>query len=113
MNLCLGTQFKGGLLSFSDWEDPVKNPSYELFSSEKNVGNDENNNNSDESLYNTIQMTPGMSLWHRGQHQHQAHPIVSGERINLIVWLFAPNGDVRIAPFPPNERLDMADRWEL
>ena len=104
MNLCLGTKFRGGLLSFSDWEEPVKTDHHSLFSSNGDV--DENLKSS-----KTIQMTPGMSLWHRGQHQHQAHPIESGERINLIVWLFAPNGDVRVAPFPPHERMDLSGRW--
>jgi len=43
--------------------------------------------------------TPGMAVIHRGFQRHQALPILSGQRAQLIIWLFAENGYVRIAPY--------------
>ncbi|CAI8002758.1 2-oxoglutarate and iron-dependent oxygenase domain-containing protein 2 [Geodia barretti] len=29
----------------------------------------------------------GRGLLHRGRQRHQAHPITSGKRVNLIIWM--------------------------
>lgn len=39
-----------------------------------------------------ISFEPGMVIMHRGQHKHEALPLTSGERVNLVVWLFAVDG---------------------
>ena len=33
-----------------------------------------------------FQHTVGMGILHRGRHMHQAMPISSGHRLNLILW---------------------------
>ncbi|CAJ1345832.1 unnamed protein product [Effrenium voratum] len=59
-----------------------------------------------------IVFRPGMALIHRGQHQHQALELLSGQRVNIVMWLFARDGVVRIAPYAPDEQLTAAQRWE-
>lgn len=49
---------------------------------------------------NIVEFEPLMVIMHRGQHQHEALPLVGGERVNLVVWLFADGGRVRVVPYP-------------
>jgi len=71
MNLCLGKRFEDGVLSFANWEDPIRDSplfassssSSSSFSSSSSSQKTENANNT--LLLHTIEMTPGMSLWHR------------------------------------------------
>ena len=37
---------------------------------------------------------PGTAMIHRGHVPHTAQPITSGERTNLVLWLFGENGRV-------------------
>lgn len=60
-----------------------------------------------------IEFTPGMAVIHRGQHKHQAMPLLAGERTNVIIWLMGRYGVVRVAPYPTSEQLTAADRWEM
>jgi len=53
----------------------------------------------------------GMAVIHRGQHQHQAQQLLSGQRVNLVVWLHSKDGVVRIAPYAPEEQMTVGRRW--
>ena len=54
---------------------------------------------------------PGQMLLHRGALRHAALPIEAGERTNLIIWMFGEGGDVRVAPYPPEQQLTARQRW--
>lgn len=58
-----------------------------------------------------IVFSPGMAVLHRGQHKHQALPLLGGQRTNVIIWLMGKHGVVRIAPYPKVEQLSLAQRW--
>lgn len=58
-----------------------------------------------------VNFTTGMVLLHRGQHKHQALELLDGVRTNLIIWLMGDGGYVRVAPYPPSERLTESQRW--
>ena len=79
-------------------------------------GNNDNNPQiyfeHEERKYN-VSFTPGMALLHRGMTRHAAYPIQSGERTNLIVWLFGLDGYVRVKPYEDDERMGVFDRWSL
>lgn len=42
----------------------------------------------------SLTFTPGSALIHRGQVPHMAQPITSGQRTNLVLWLFGDGGRV-------------------
>ena len=46
----------------------------------------------------------GIAIIHRGQHRHEATRLTSGERINLVVWIFGDGGSVRISEYPEDKR---------
>jgi hypothetical protein len=46
---------------------------------------------------------PGQAVLHLGQIVHGVGPIVASRRSNLVVWLFAEHGDVRIAEYSDSE----------
>ena len=46
----------------------------------------------------------GMAILHLGGHYHAALPIESGERINLVVWVHARYGVVRVKPYDKREQ---------
>lgn len=54
---------------------------------------------------------PGMAVLHRGMQRHAALPIESGERHNMVIWLFGEHGYVRIAPYEKEEQLTLQQRW--
>eukprot|EP00755_Sulcionema_specki_P000824 Sspe_Gene.115821::Locus_103956_Transcript_1_1_Confidence_1.000_Length_483::g.115821::m.115821 len=54
---------------------------------------------------------PGVAVVHRGMVLHEALPLLSGERSNLVIWYSGQDGYVRVAPYPPHERSTMASRW--
>lgn len=54
---------------------------------------------------------PGEAILHLGGQYHSALPIESGERANLIVWLFGKHGVVRFAAHDETDRLDAQARW--
>eukprot|EP00808_Paulinella_micropora_P003632 g80231.t1 len=66
----------------------------------------------DRHTRHNVSFTPGMALLHLGALRHAALPLLSGQRDNLIVWLFGRDGDVRIAPYEPWEQLSMRERWQ-
>ena len=58
-----------------------------------------------------IALQSGVAVVHLGQIRHQAHPIASGTRYNMIIWLFGQHGDVRIAPYASAEQMSVRQRW--
>ena len=54
---------------------------------------------------------PGEAILHLGGQYHFAQPITSGERVNLIVWLFGKHGVVRVAPQDESDLLKPHQRW--
>ena len=58
-----------------------------------------------------VALRPGQALVHLGSVRHGARPIGEGTRTNLVVWLFGRDGDIRVEPYPPDERLDVRERW--
>eukprot|EP00939_MAST-03C_sp_MAST-3C-sp1_P001672 g1672.t1 len=54
---------------------------------------------------------PGTVVFHRGMTRHQALPLISGERANLVVWIFGRQGDVRVKPYEEAARLTPSERW--
>ena len=83
LNVCLGKDFTGGDLEF--------------------VGED--------GERHRVAFTPGMALIHLGAHRHQALPLESGERTNMIIWLHGEGGVVRVAPYSTGEQLTAESRW--
>jgi len=62
---------------------------------------------------------PGVAIIHLGAHRHGSIPILqpnetkddSVMRYNLVIWLFGEHGDVRIAPYAPEEQMNAVERW--
>jgi predicted 2-oxoglutarate/Fe(II)-dependent dioxygenase YbiX len=65
----------------------------------------------DPSVHHTVRFEPGMAILHKGSLRHAAKPIETGERQNLIIWLFGDDGQVRIAPYETSEQMSVAERW--
>lgn len=55
---------------------------------------------------------PGSAMIHHGNVPHTAQPITSGERTNLVFWLFGEDGRVSTAG-TPTAPLDPRDRWTV
>jgi len=55
---------------------------------------------------------PGVAVLHRGHVAHAAHPILGGERTNLVLWLYGDQGRV-----PPRREevvaLPARERWAV
>lgn len=103
MNVCLGKSFEGSGVEFRprDMIDETGRRSSSSFHSVVTASNDTR----------TVALSPGLALFHHGQHRHRTHPLRSGERINMIVWLYAPDGFVRVSPYDKSERLGIEGRW--
>lgn len=96
LNLCLGPRtWQGGQLEFFEY-DPGS-----LFAAKRYKAGSGN-----------VTFTPGMAVIHRGQHKHQALPLLEGERLNLIIWLMGRHGTVRIKPYDASEQLTAQERWQ-
>lgn len=59
---------------------------------------------------NRLTFTPGMAMIHRGNVAHAAQPITSGERSNIVLWLY---GDRMQIPMQgaKNVTWDAQERW--
>ncbi len=59
-----------------------------------------------------VKFKPGMAMLHKGNIPHAAHPITSGERTNLVLWLY---GDRMELPRPQSHNLEIApkERWTI
>ncbi len=53
---------------------------------------------------------PGTAMLHRGTIPHTAQPITSGERTNLVLWLFGENGSIPPGWVDGND-VDARTRW--
>ena len=53
---------------------------------------------SDNQDYSIYEHKPFTGILHRGQHMHGAHPIKTGERQNLIIWLRASSVRNKLCP---------------
>ena len=95
LNLCLGKDgFSGGELAFEEFKTGfgyANTPPEERWRFRWDVGT---------------------AVLHRGQHRHEALPIQSGERINLVIWLFGHGGYVRIAEYPKDEQHTPEEIWQ-
>ncbi|KAJ9451439.1 hypothetical protein DIPPA_52099 [Diplonema papillatum] len=94
LNLCLGTEFSGGAISF--YGEPGMSAT------------DKSTNLPNPSI---IESKLGVALIHRGLHKHSASPLVHGERYNMVMWLTAKDGYVRVAPYEASEQTTQEDRW--
>eukprot|EP01060_Flectonema_neradi_P014683 TRINITY_DN21313_c0_g3_i1.p1 TRINITY_DN21313_c0_g3~~TRINITY_DN21313_c0_g3_i1.p1 ORF type:complete len:307 (+),score=55.00 TRINITY_DN21313_c0_g3_i1:47-967(+) len=83
VNLCLGLSFEGGDVTFYGDGSPK-----------------------------TVTSVPGVALLHRGMLRHSASPLTSGERHNLVIWVFGKDGYVRVAPYPPEQQSTHLSRWQ-
>lgn len=59
----------------------------------------------------SINFEPGMAVLHRGLHRHEAQPLLTGSRHQLIIWLFGDQGYVRSEPYGEHERREVNERW--
>lgn len=61
---------------------------------------------------NRVRFEPGVAMIHRGNVAHAAQPITSGERSNLVLWLFGERG--RIPQNMDSTSFKSADqRWSV
>lgn len=98
LNLCLGQPgWEGGKLRFFEYEGSGM---YAL-----PRGNNVSAGAGD------MDFEPGLAIMHRGQHKHQALPLLSGERTNVILWLMGMDGVVRVKPYLEHEQLTVYERW--
>ena len=65
-----------------------------------------------QKIMTNVTFTPGMAVLHRGMVRHGSYPITTGERHNLVIWLFGRYGYVRFGDYPPKERLTPQERWK-
>jgi len=96
MNICLGRKFTASGLRFQPYKPLLGSHDGESHETEEG---------------GTIPLKVGQVLFHRGQHRHEALPLRTGERINLLIWLFAKDGNVRIAPYDKLERPSQREIW--
>lgn len=59
----------------------------------------------------TLSFEPGMAIIHRGSVPHAAQPIVTGERTNMVLWLFGAGGRVPGAG-SVSSAIGEAERWK-
>ena len=66
----------------------------------------------DKSIRNEVEIKPGEALIHRGSLRHAALPLTgSGQRQNLIIWMFGEDGYVREAKYPEEDQMSPQQRW--
>ena len=94
LNANLGGGFTGGSLAFrgTRWVDPKPQAV-------------------PQALLHFSEFRQGEAILHLGGQYHAALPIESGERANLVVWLYGKHEVVRFAPHDEADRLDAQARW--
>jgi len=100
MNLCLGREWTGGELVFYDVLQVPQDRKLGGLPAESTEGQV------------PFHFRPGTVLLHKGQHEHEAMELISGERSNLIIWLHGKHGVVRVAEYKPHERTTPMERWQ-
>ena len=61
----------------------------------------------------SLTFEPGTAMVHRGGVPHTAHPITSGERTNLVLWLFGESGRVPMMGTEPTATATPRERWTM
>lgn len=61
---------------------------------------------------NALRFAPGTAMIHRGHAPHAAQPIETGERTNLVLWLFGEGGRVP-SQLTDATQTDARDRWTV
>ncbi len=59
-----------------------------------------------------LSFEPGTAMIHRGHTPHTAQPITSGERTNLVLWLFGEGGRMPLQAQQDNA-VDAQERWSI
>lgn len=57
-----------------------------------------------------LSFKPGTAMIHRGSVAHAAQPITSGERTNIVLWLFGDHGRLPMQG-APRVAVDASQRW--
>ncbi len=60
----------------------------------------------------SLRFEPGSAMIHRGGVPHMAHPITTGERTNLVLWLFGEGGRMPV-PEQTSAQIDPRERWTV
>lgn len=60
---------------------------------------------------NSVVFEPGTATIHRGSVPHAAQPITSGQRTNLVFWLYGDHGRMP-SHMPKPVAIDAATRWQ-
>eukprot|EP00550_Attheya_septentrionalis_P002466 CAMPEP_0198284092 /NCGR_PEP_ID=MMETSP1449-20131203/3608_1 /TAXON_ID=420275 /ORGANISM="Attheya septentrionalis, Strain CCMP2084" /LENGTH=355 /DNA_ID=CAMNT_0043981007 /DNA_START=2322 /DNA_END=3389 /DNA_ORIENTATION=- len=95
LNVCLGETFEGGNLGFESWDERDQF----RYSHTLPPRNE------------TVSFEPGMTILHRGAQMHEALPLKSGKRVNLIIWIHGKDGHVRYAPYEKDEQEHYSVAW--
>lgn len=61
---------------------------------------------------NRLTFTPGMAMLHRGNVPHAAQAITSGERSNIVLWLYGDGGQVPLQG-ATRPTIDASARWTV
>jgi hypothetical protein len=59
----------------------------------------------------TVTFAPGSAVMHRGQIRHGTMPLTSGERTNLVIWVYGEHGYVRVQPYDDDDGDDAGILW--
>ena len=95
LNVALRSDFTGGDLTFCGTRFVDKDP--------KSMG---------KKSVPMHELVPGEAIVHLGGTYHAAEPITSGQRANMIIWMFGEHGQVRVAPYAESEQLRARQRWK-
>ncbi len=61
---------------------------------------------------NRLTFKPGMAMLHRGNVPHAAQAITSGERSNMVLWLYGDGGQIPLQG-APSHAIDAQTRWTV
>jgi hypothetical protein len=89
LNVNLNAQYSGGGVLFGDVRDGDHRAAKVLHTFVDNGSSDSGVDLASSSYAHRSVSGAGRALLHRGQHWHEATPIESGTRVNLIIWLRA------------------------
>jgi hypothetical protein len=62
---------------------------------------------------NRLIFNPGTAMIHRGNVVHEAKPIKSGKRTNIVLWLYGDRMQVPSYKTPPDRSLSAQERWTV
>ena len=112
LNLCLGTDaFEGGGLEFVQPQPETQPQKRQRPRQPGAPPQDAPPAHPRRTTTAHLAWEPGLAILHLGQLRHAALPLTSGERANMVVWLHAAHGVVRVAPYEPSEQLSARERW--